>query len=169
MATIPTNAVDWVLCELRTSPAGPVVFSKSVFLSRSGDVLDQDGAAGIRTPIADDSYYLIIRHRNHLPLMSAAPVALQMDATAVYDFTTGLQQIYQHGGVVNVGGLAIAAMAGDFNADRFVTATDFALWHNEMNANGYLDADADLDGRVDETDRDLWLQNAQQAGAGSAP
>jgi len=69
--------IDWVLLELRkdNASASNILARKSVLITNNGMVLDIDGSPIINfwgTP--PGMYYLIIHHRNHLPIMSSAPI-----------------------------------------------------------------------------------------------
>ncbi|MCB9250339.1 MAG: hypothetical protein H6613_18200 [Ignavibacteriales bacterium] len=79
-----TNAdiADWILLELRTGEtpetATTVVGQKACFVKSDGTVIDEDGTTVLEffgTP--PGSYYLVVKHRNHLPVMS--PVEVNMN------------------------------------------------------------------------------------------
>lgn len=73
IAVTGSNAiVDWMVAELRTSP-GTVVWSKPVLLQRDGDLVDADGDTYLNFPVAPGSYYIALRHRNHLGIMTSTP------------------------------------------------------------------------------------------------
>ncbi|MBN1779706.1 hypothetical protein JW948_01145 [bacterium] len=74
---IPPNVVDWILVELRTAPHGPAAACRSAFLSSLGNIVDLDGKnVNIEFDVPEGYYYIVIRHRNHMPVMSAEPVCL---------------------------------------------------------------------------------------------
>ena len=90
LTTTGTDApVDWVLVELRnaTTPANTVA-RKAALLQRDGDVMD--AATGDVTlsfdGVTQGNYYVVVRHRNHLGVMTAAAMALSANATKV-DFS----------------------------------------------------------------------------------
>ncbi|MBN1781065.1 C10 family peptidase [bacterium] len=74
--SIPDSIVDWVLVELRTDPEGPAVEQRSALLSYNGYICNTTGTQGVLFDADDGSYYIVIRHRNHMPVMSADPVSL---------------------------------------------------------------------------------------------
>ena len=79
--------VDWVFVELRskTSPT-TVVDSRSALLQRDGDIVDVDGVSTITFNSASpDSYYVVVKHRNHLGVMSKTPVDMT-STCGVIDF-----------------------------------------------------------------------------------
>ncbi|CAH0997758.1 hypothetical protein EMA8858_03892 [Emticicia aquatica] len=88
---IGANAiVDWVFIELRdaANPAN-VIKTKSALLQRDGDVVESnDGVSPVKfTDVAGLSFYVAIKHRNHLGAMTANPIAIAATGTIV-DFTT---------------------------------------------------------------------------------
>ncbi len=64
--------VDWVFVELRKgSDSTLVVDSRSALLQRDGDVVDVDGVSNIKfDQVLPGDYYVVIKHRNHLGVMS---------------------------------------------------------------------------------------------------
>ncbi len=80
--TGPTAIVDWVLLELRSSASpGTVLHSRAALLRRDGRITDKDGTSPVAFNAPVGSYHLALRHRNHLGVMSAAPVSLGPVAT----------------------------------------------------------------------------------------
>ena len=124
VASIPDSVVDWVLVELRDSqnPAS-LVQRKACLLSKNGVVMDSDFSEEITFSVEPGNYYLVIDHRNHLPVMSGNPVAIP--ATEVYDFTeVRTTQPYLHENPLpavielnNTGEGVYGMIAGDVNAD----------------------------------------------------
>ena len=95
VSSVPTGVVDWVLLELRTgTAASTTVARKAVFLKSDGSVADLDG---ISKPsfgeLSPGYFYIIIRHRNHLDIMSANPIPLSSNSS-LYDFTTNPNKAY---------------------------------------------------------------------------
>ncbi len=69
---------DWVLVELR-DPMSPttVVASRAAILQKDGDVVDIDNASAVGfINIAPGMYHVVVRHRNHLGVMTGMPVNL---------------------------------------------------------------------------------------------
>jgi hypothetical protein len=72
IASVPENITDWILLELRQKYNGTAVLSKSVLLRRDGFLVSDDGLSLLITLNENPGYYfLILRHRNHIPVMSA--------------------------------------------------------------------------------------------------
>jgi hypothetical protein len=64
-----TDIVDWMLLEL-IDAAGTVVDRKAVFVLENGNVTNLDKSQPVMMKANAGSYYLTIRHRNHLGLSS---------------------------------------------------------------------------------------------------
>ncbi|WP_452601822.1 M36 family metallopeptidase [Pontimicrobium sp. MEBiC06410] len=86
--TTGANAiVDWVQVELRDQTTSTLILdSKSALLQRDGDVVDVDGTSPVTFNQAGDRYYVVIKHRNHLGVMTGASLLLSNTTTAI-DFT----------------------------------------------------------------------------------
>lgn len=87
--TGPNAIVDHVVIELRDDADNTlVVASRTALLQRDGDVVDVDGSSPVGIAAAPGSYFVAVRHRNHLPCMTALPVALSA-LSATVDLTAG--------------------------------------------------------------------------------
>jgi len=100
VTSIPANTVDWILVELRNDANGTAITSKSAFLRNDGMIVGDDGTSKISLNEPAGDYYIVVKHRNHLPIMSANKVTLPNSTT--YDFTTSASQSYGTGGVKNL-------------------------------------------------------------------
>jgi hypothetical protein len=87
--------VDWVFLELRNKSTPTIVTdTRSALLQRDGDVVDVDGISAVFFSNASpDEYYVSVRHRNHLGVMSGIKYALSL-STTVIDFTTISANLY---------------------------------------------------------------------------
>jgi hypothetical protein len=75
-SSIPVNAVDWVLLELRTGTAASTsVGFRSAFVDANGNIIGDDGLAGIGMSADPGSYRLVVKHRNHLGIMSNSTIS----------------------------------------------------------------------------------------------
>lgn len=71
------DIVDWVLVSLRTgTDASTEVQKRAGFVKADGTVVGLDGSSPLRFGVPDDSYYVVVEHRNHLSVMSASAVAM---------------------------------------------------------------------------------------------
>jgi hypothetical protein len=119
--------VDWVFVELRdkNNPA-TILKTRSALVQRDGDVVEStDGISPLTfTGAVGESYYVSVKHRNHLGAMTAGAIAMTATGTLV-DFTTmTAAQTYHLPGYdgleqVDVNG-KMALWAGNTNADKKV-------------------------------------------------
>ncbi len=99
VSKIPADVVDWVLVQLRETATGTAITSKSTFLHKDGRIVADDGTSGeIEMNAPARSYYIVIKHRNHLAVMSKNAISLNSTSSTLYDFTTGSEQFYGTGG-----------------------------------------------------------------------
>jgi len=170
---------DWVVLELR-SASDPfiVLYSRSCLLRSNGVIVGSiqatSGSDQVPLPTLNapaGNYYVAIRHRNHLGIMTAAPVSLS-SFTTVIDLTSPTTAIWGFDARVSVNGV-MALWQGDVTGDGVVSYTgqnndrDVVLQAvggvtPTNTVTGYLGADINLDGIVRYTgannDRDLILQ-----------
>ncbi len=121
--TLPANAVDWVLLELRSTPAGAAVGRSVGIVLSNGTVVDgfYDGPVEFQN-VPDGDYYVIIKHRNHLAIMSAAPVTFP-NLTG-YDFSAAMAKAWGTGTqMAALGGGKFGMHGGNVNLDASVRAS----------------------------------------------
>jgi len=97
-ANHPKNAVDWILVELRSTYNGaPITNGQAAgFLLDDGSIVDTNGVDPIRFwGVNPGYYYVVLKHRNHLPIMTRDSISLN-GSSALYDFTN-LGQIQAYG------------------------------------------------------------------------
>ena len=81
------SVVDWVVVELRAAnDPTQVVTTAAALLLRNGAVKAPDGYGDVALLTPPGNYYVAVRHRNHLPAMTAAPVPLAF-SSAPLDFS----------------------------------------------------------------------------------
>lgn len=119
--------VDWIHVELRDKNDSTVTFAtRSGLLQRDGDIVDLDGTSLLRfQTIYIDSFYVVVRHRTHLGVMSEKVkngtfVDFTSPNTPTFNFGTSLSNGMDYTGLsqkstVKSGYLAM--WAGDFNSD----------------------------------------------------
>ena len=153
VASIPnSDIVDWVLLELRSLYNGSAVARRAAFINKYGEIVDLDGTSHVDfVGISSGDYYIIIKHRNHLAIMSHNPVSLPN--SSAYDFTTNestdADKYYgTTAGAVELGtGTHIWGMvAGDCNESGYVTAADITPIAQNLDLHEYLNSDVNLSG-----------------------
>ena len=70
--------VDWVRVQLRDKSDNSIILAEtSALLQRDGDVVDLDGESAVRFyDLPADEYFVVVKHRNHLGVMTLDPVML---------------------------------------------------------------------------------------------
>jgi hypothetical protein len=159
VSAVPEGVVDWVMVELRTDTTlASTVARRAAFIKKDGAIVDLDGTSPVSFPgPSSGSYYIVVRHRNHLAVMSHDAVVLN-DASALYDFTTGLDKYFRGDAALLTTG-KYGLWGGDADASGDVAALDRTATWNERNQAGYLLSDVDLSGDVAALDRTLTWNN----------
>jgi hypothetical protein len=163
VGTIPNvNVVDWMLVELRTGTAAATkVETEPVFILKDGSIVDVDGSSDVPFYTSTTgNYFIVLKHRNHLAIMSAAVVALSNTAS-LYDFTTALTQAYgSTTPMVAVATGVYGMWCGDTDGSGVVDLSDRNnTWNNRNASNVYNGSDTDLSGVIDLSDRNNTWNN----------
>ncbi len=151
--SIPPNVVDWVLLEIRATSNGGAVpnATRAAFIKSDGKLVDIDGVSPVKiSNIISGNYYIVMAHRNHLPVMSASAVQLN-NASSLYDFTTSLSKYYG-GDAKNLGGGIFGLYAGDANRSLIITASDYQIVTNNLLQTDYNQGDLNLSSVVTSAD-----------------
>ena len=157
VTAIPSDVTDWILIELRDATTFSNVFVRSAFLGKDGSVLNDQGASGIIVePQENASLYLVIKHRNHIVGMSAAPILFNTQIIN-YDFTTSINQFYgAPPTAIELEPGAWGLAAGDADGDGFNLPVDLDIHQTQLGFSGYHLADYNLDGQVAADDSSLF-------------
>ncbi len=154
------GVVDWILVELRdatdaaSATGGTMIERQAAFLLGSGNCVIEFSSS------YSNNLYIVIWHRNHLPILTNNPVLIT-DGVHNYDFTTGTGQAYGIDAQKNLGDGVYGMYAGDADASGTINSVDKTInWSNTAGESGYLQSDLDLDGQADNPDKnDIWLIN----------
>ncbi len=115
--------VDWIFVELRDqNNSASVVNTRAALLQRDGDIVDLDGVSALSMAVASDNYYVSVRHRNHLGVMTAGTVALSTGAAATVNFTSAGTSTFGSEARINVGGV-MALWSGNVVPDDVLKYT----------------------------------------------
>jgi len=101
LAVSGSNAiVDWVFIELRDkNNSANVLYNRSGLIQKDGDIVDVDGFSCLTFfGVPADNYYVAIRHRNHLGVMTASTIALTKDCSPLVDFTNPSTNTFRRSG-----------------------------------------------------------------------
>ncbi len=81
--------IDWVMLELRDFDDPSIVTeTRSALLQRDGDIVDMDGTSAVRFTSEVAKYYVAVRHRNHLGVMTAAAIDFIEGLPITIDYTS---------------------------------------------------------------------------------
>jgi hypothetical protein len=162
VASIPADIVDWVLIELRTETSSIThIKTCAAFIKKDGSVVDLDGTSRLKiTGTGNGNYYVIIRHRNHLAIMSSSKVIVS-DNPPLYDFTTSSDKAYGNSAQSNLGGGKYGMFSGDGNINGSINNSDLnSVWKKENGKIGYYSGDFDLNAGVNIVDKNsCWKIN----------
>jgi uncharacterized repeat protein (TIGR03806 family) len=171
--TLHSNrAVDWILIELRDgNDSTAVVTSKPGLLFADGTVQSATGGP-VKLAASPGEYFVVIRHRNHLGVMTNGSYGLGYEPTTI-DFTDPALPLYGQSPTRIVNGVRLL-WTGDVTADGKLK---YIGSNNDRDAillriggsiptnviSGYYSEDVNLDGEVKyvgtQNDRDQVLLN----------
>jgi hypothetical protein len=175
LAVTGTDAVvDWVVVELRNkNNSQQVLATRSALLQRDGDIVDLDGMGDLTFNVPADQYFVAVRHRNHLGIMTAVAQPLS-NATAEVDMGSASLPLFGGSNATKTLAGKLVMFAGDANADNTLSYTglendrDLVLVRVGGSVptdvtQGYHPEDFNMDGVVRYTgannDRDIILSN----------
>lgn len=126
VGSIPIGVTDWILVEIRNT-SNTVLATRAAFVKQNGSVVDLDGTSSVSFPVSASlvsggSYYIAIRHRNHLSIRSSATSVFNIGSPTSYDFTTAQAQAYQNPTITNP-------------AMKDLGSGSFAMWGGNASAN----------------------------------
>ena len=129
-------------------------------------VLHFDGTAAVQLPPAvnGSSFYIAVKHRNHIETWSADPVLFSPSTS--YDFTDNIEKAYSDGSnppMIEVETGIFALYAGDINQDGGIDGLDMNVIDNETGFYGYNNSDVNGDGGTDGLDMNYIDNNSQLA------
>ena len=165
VAPIPNaDVVDWVLVELHDTTDAALVSAETMigrqaaFLLNDGSVVGLDGdstkALLVSAPSISNNLFVALYHRNHISVLSANAIT-KTDGVYVYDFTLSIDQAYGSN-QKDIGGVAVM-IGGDANADGIVDSSDKSIWAVQSGTSGYKPGDFNLDGEVNNQDKnEVW-------------
>jgi hypothetical protein len=128
--------------------------STKLFLSNSGQgmLVFPNASSG--------SYYLVIKHRNHLEVWTSAVLQMTKGTTSFseFDFSASANTAYGTSALKQLGDVFVS-WAGDVNQDGIVDFIDRNLTWNNRGQTGYLPTDCTGDGITDSFDYNIVLAN----------
>ena len=157
---VSVDMVDWVLVEARTAPSALSKVDTQVgILMRDGQIKSPDGVSPLMfdLPMGANCYF-VVRHRNHLDIMTAGPSIRSLNIA--FDFSLQTSQAFgAEQQKLSTDGTAMM-YAGDITQDMVIQSSDFDQWALITAAvNVYSPVDLNLDGFIQTTDYDVWFVN----------
>ncbi|RYY45312.1 MAG: hypothetical protein EOO06_16705 [Chitinophagaceae bacterium] len=139
VGSIPNaNVVDWVLIELRKPVSGlpedanssSIIGRKAAFLLTNGTITELDGVTPVLVPITKQgaANYIVVRHRNHLAVMSTAKASNAV-GTFANDFSVQ-SNIYANPSANSAPATLLGATG--------IGSTKYGLWVGDSNVSGDL-------------------------------
>jgi len=168
------EVVDWIWVEVWSNFEDllPLITyydmleSQALLLKTDGSVVDVNGQKPQFMSYSQESVRLVVRHRNHLSVIS---LEIPFDEELIeYDFSTGIGQAFKspyslYDPMVMVNGVA-CLWAGDLNIDGLIDNLDITnydiAWRSGIYGD-YFISDVNMDGIVDNLDGSFILQNAR--------
>lgn len=167
LESIPPGTVDWVVVEMikKSSDTTTSFFDikrrKAGLLLSDGRIRDVDGISLLQLDSALSSFYIRVIHRNHLPIISSQQL-VENSNVYTWDFTSGQNTTLDTINMQTEVATGVWAMiAGDGSTNSQIDNIDKNdFWRVQYGETGYLQNDFNLDGFVDEIDKEiLWYQN----------
>ena len=149
--------VDWVFVEIRSGLANTsTIATRAALLQQDGDIVDVDGLSSLDfAGIPAGNYYVLIRPRNHLGVISANSLALSPTSTLFDLATDDSNALGTNLSLKDLGDGFFALYSGDFDANGQVQNTDATQMILTIGTAGYLPGDIDMNGQVQNSE----LQN----------
>lgn len=167
--SLSSNVVDWILVELRNAnDITTTMGSAAALLYKNGNLHSADGGEGVKFYGIDDTqnYYIVIRHKNHIDIVSSIPLAV--NNAAAYDFTNTDNVLQGSSQLVAVADGMHAMLAGDADGNGVCNVADYNIYLSQLaGLNTYQTADLNLDGNVSIDDFNLFASNASAIGIAS--
>ncbi|WP_422105431.1 BspA family leucine-rich repeat surface protein [Winogradskyella sp.] len=145
--------VDWVWVELRDQTDNSMVIDgQSALLQRDGDVVGVDGISPLAFAQSEDRYYVVINHRNHIGVITAAAQTLNT-STSLLDLTSDPAVV--EGGTNSVLLLPngfYGMYTGDFDGNAQIQNSDASAVIQLIGGSGYEYGDMDVNTQIQNTD-----------------
>ncbi len=169
LGSIPSEAVDWVLLEVRDLNNSSVL-TKAAILKQSGNVVDTNGSQSLSlnnfVPTSGYNYKIVVRHRNSIAISTNQNITFTQNTNTLVDFTKNVNvkasnqlQVGTDTSSQPVFGIRKANVTGSDSIDANDRNTGLAAQESD---GIYTLNDVNLDGVVDAQDR-AQLTDAPEA------
>lgn len=160
VTSVPSGVVDWVLVSIRSgTSASTSVATRAAFIKSDGTIVDLDGNSRVTfSNIAQGNYYVVIKHRNHISIMSRLPVSLSSNSS-LYDFSTSVDKAFGNESQKSLGNGKWGMYAGDGDYNSVINVIDYGTVGNFLFETGYKYGDLDMNGVINVIDYGKTNQN----------
>ncbi|MFC2085641.1 CSLREA domain-containing protein [Bacteroidota bacterium] len=167
------STVDWLLVSLRTTtdPASTISSATQAAVVYQEGTVAKPGDDSLRFGgIADGSYYLVLRSRNHLDIMSDSAIVVS-GGVGTHDFSIDSTSAFGVDAMSKLEPNVWGMFGADGSIDGQITVSDFNLWlvDTKAVATGYLQSDFLVDGQATAADFNLWLVNTKATRTSKVP
>ncbi|MBE0641146.1 MAG: hypothetical protein IH599_03870 [Bacteroidales bacterium] len=163
LSAIPPRMVDWVLVEVRSSP-DTIVARRAALLRDNGMIYDTGLNQGILfDSLAPGGYYIVIDHRNHMPVMTAVKHAVPAASVRDLGNTASYPAYGGNTATADLGGGIRGLISGDINKDGILKysgpsndrtlilqriTTETGSTSIQTTVNGYFAEDLSMNGNI---------------------
>lgn len=121
--SIPTNATDWILVEVRNASNPSTLISQtSAFILTDGSIVNYNGEP-LRLKNAQANGIIALKHRNHFPIRTAS--AINLVSPTLKDFSLGTSEAYTNSSIST-------------NANMILKNGKYAMWTGDVNNDGKI-------------------------------
>jgi hypothetical protein len=148
---MPKDVCDWILVQFATSDYKEKI-CRACLLTSSGNVNDTDGSGYINfNGIMEGNYYLIIYHRNHLPLVTSRLIKINNSKLSI-DFTKNDSIAANPSSIVKLSDGNYGMISGDADSNGQIDKADLLDIAKNIFKVGYSSSDLDMNGVVNVLD-----------------
>ncbi len=163
LSSIPNaDIVDWLLIELRDTTDAALATNETIiqrqaaFLLKDGKIVLWDGTSRLQfNNVLENQLFVAVWHRNHLGVISANAL-IGFNDIYYYDFTTNENRVL--GGSLahkEISPGRWGLISGDANCDGHVNIIDIStIWSSQAGQSNYDSGDFNMDGSIDNKDKD---------------
>jgi hypothetical protein len=172
LASVPDSVVDWIVLEFKHSLSSSSKRYITCFIKSDGKIVDLDGRSRIllsNSSIDTGAYYVVIRHRNHLAVITADPVKIYPETADQYldfskpEFVLGAYNALKPVDIKD-NSVLYAMFAGDVDADLLINEKDREMSWIKNDMEGYSIFDINMSGIVNTRDLNyIWNNRGKTA------
>ncbi len=167
-AQIPVEAVDSVAIEMRSASSGTGSSFRQVqsaWLLSDGSIraFSDSTQRYVAFDTTESSAYIVVRHANHLSIMTSNVQPWSAFATMAYGFSSSPGNAWGTNPTKLVTGGVYAMYAGDGNQSGVITASDANDAFAVINSTGYNVRDVNLSGVVTAADANTAFSNLNKS------